>query len=482
VIPAELLGVDLGTSSVKVGVFAGDGRLLAFARRAYGDVNVGGELAEQDPERWWTVTAAALREAASDLDLGQIRAVCVGGQGPTLVLVDAEGRPVRPALTWMDTRATPQSARLAKVLGSDGAAFSLVPRLLWVAESQPSDFERARWALQAWDFIAARLGGGRVAAATTFAGDTVWRKDWVRAAGLADSRLIPPEVDAGVAYAETGGPWAKAAGLPSGIPIVGGMNDGVGSIVGAAGSVVGRATDPGGAAGGLALCWNERVSAPGVDCWPGLVPGTHIIGGAFVAGGRAMDWWADIATHGDLLQALALADSAPAGAGGLVCLPFLAGERSPLWDPTARGAILGLTFAHGPGHLARAVLESTAYELRLLSEAILGLDTRIDELRVCGGQAQSRLWNQIKADVTGLPTSVPRLPEVALMGDAICAALGAGLYPDLATAGEAMVQVGEVLLPNRAHRAVYDELFGIYRDAYTALKPLFLSLGRAAAL
>jgi xylulokinase len=153
-----------------------------------------------------------------------------------------------------------------------------------------------------------------------------------------------------------------------------------------------------------------------------------------------------------------------------------------LWDPTARGAILGLTFAHGPGHLARAVLESTAYELRLLSEAILGLDTRIDELRVCGGQAQSRLWNQIKADVTGLPTSVPRLPEVALMGDAICAALGAGLYPDLATAGEAMVQVGEVLLPNRAHRAVYDELFGIYRDAYTALKPLFLSLGRAAAL
>jgi xylulokinase len=351
-----------------------------------------------------------------------------------------------------------------------------------VAESEPADFDRARWALQAWDFIAARLGGGHVAAASTFTGDRVWREDWLEAAGLADSRLIPAEVDAGVAYAETGGPWATAAGLPSGIPIVGGMNEGVGSIVGAAGSVIGRATDPGGAAGGLALCWHERVSAPGVDCWPGLVPGTHIIGGAFVAGGRAMDWWADIATQGDLLEALALAEAAPAGAGGLVCLPFLAGERSPLWDPTARGAILGLTFGHGPAHLARAVLESTAYELRLLSEAILGLGTRIDELRVCGGQAQSRLWNQIKADVTGLPASVPRLPEVALMGDAICAAIGAGLYPDVAAAGEAMVQVAEVLEPDRAHRAVYDELFGIYRDAYTALKPLFLPLGRAASL
>jgi xylulokinase len=482
VIPAELLALDLGTSSVKVGVFAGDGRLLSFARRPYGLVQVAGEAAEQDPEVWWSSTADAICEAASDLDLRQVRAVCVGGQGPTLVLVDADGRPVRPALTWMDTRSTSQSATLAELLGSDRAAFSLVPRLLWVAQNEPQAIDKARWALQAWDFIASRLAGGRTAAASTFAGDEVWRRDWLKAAGLEDSRLIPPEVDAGAAYAETGGFWADQAGLPHGIPIVGGMNDGVGSIVGAAGSVVGRATDPGGAAGGLALCWPEPLSAPGVDCWPGLAPNTYIIGGAFVAGGRAMDWWADVATQGDLLQALALAESAPAGSGGLVCLPFLAGERSPLWDPTARGAILGLTFGHGPAHLARSVLESTAYELRLMSDAILRLGTRIDELRVCGGQAQSRLWNQIQADVTGLPASVPRLPEVALMGDAICAAIGAGLYPDLSVAGETMVQVGEVLEPNVSRRAVYDELFGVYQAAYGALKPLFPALGRAAAI
>jgi xylulokinase len=186
-----------------------------------------------------------------------------------------------------------------------------------------------------------------------------------------------------------------------------------------------------------------------------------------------MDWWSEIGTHGDLPLALELAAQAPAGSAGLVCLPFLAGERSPLWDPDARGALLGLRFEHGPPHLARAVVESTAYELRLLADAILALNTRIDELRVCGGQAQSQFWNQVKADVLGLPASVPRLPEVALMGDAICAALGAGLYPDLASAGEAMVQVSQVLEPNPAHRAVYDNLFGVYRDAYTALKPLF---------
>lgn len=483
---AELLAIDLGTSSVKVGVFTGAGHLLSFARRAYGLVHAAGDAAEQDPEQWWSATVVALREAASDLDLGSLRAVCVGGQGPTLVLVDGEGRPVRPALTWMDTRSTRQSARLTERIAAskgleDGAAFSLVPRLMWVSEHEPHNIARARWALQAWDFIACRLAGGRVAAASTFTEDVVWRQDWLEAGGLGGSRLIPPAVHAGVAYAETGGAWADEAGLPARVKIVGGMNDGMGSIVGAAGSVVGRATDPGGAAGGLALCWHQPLTAPGVDCWPGLVPDTVILGGAFIAGGRAMDWWADAATRGDLQHALGLAEHAPPGSNGLVFLPFLAGERSPLWDPMARGAMIGLTFGHGPSHLARAVLESTAYELRLMSDAILSTGARIDELRVCGGQAQSRLWNQIKADVTGFPASVPRLPEVALMGDAICAAIGDGLYPDLSTASEDMVEVGEVLEPRPVLRSLYDDLFALYCQSYQALKPLYPTFARVAS-
>jgi xylulokinase len=354
-----------------------------------------------------------------------------------------------------------------------------VPRLLWVLEEDPTAVERARWALQAWDFLAARLAGGGVAAASTFEGDEVWRADWLSAAGLEGSPLVPPLVVAGRAYAETGGRWAAEVGLPSGIPVVGGMNDGIGSIVGAAGSVIGRATDPGGAAGGVALCWDERIAAPGVDCWPGLQPGTYIVGGAFVAGGRALDWWSAIGAESDVSRALQLAEQAPPGAGGLVCLPFLAGERSPLWDPAARGAIIGLRFEHGAPHLARAVVEGTAYELRLLTDAILHAGGRIDELRVCGGQARSRLWNQIKADVTGLPTRVPRLTEVALMGDAVCAAVGAGTYPDLGSAAEAMVQIGETLQPDVALRPVYDELFEVYRAAYPALKAFNAPLAQA---
>src|SRR6185437_4307313 len=133
----------------------------------------------------------------------------VGGQGPTLVLVDPSGQPVRPAISWLDSRASEQSARLAERLGSDRAAYSLVPRLLWVAEHERSAFTQARWALQAWDFIGYRLAGGSAAAASTFAGDDVWRRDWLAAAGFSESPLIPPEVDAGATYASTGGPWAS---------------------------------------------------------------------------------------------------------------------------------------------------------------------------------------------------------------------------------------------------------------------------------
>jgi xylulokinase len=468
---AELLGIDLGTSSVKVGVFARDGAMRGYARRPlHTDFRADGG-AEADPEAWWSATADAVREATAEIDMRQLKAACVGGQGPTLVLVDTAGRPVRAAITWGDTRCAAHSAQLVEKLGSDRAGYSLVPRLAWVAETEPDVLERARWALQPWDFLTGRLAGGQVGVVSTFAGDRVWRDEWLAAAGFAGSPLIPPPVDAGCPYAETGGDWAAQVGLPPGIKLVGGMNDAMGSIVGADGAVVGRAIDPGGVAGGFALTCDRPLSAPGIDAWPGLMGGTYIVGGAFAAGGRAMDWWADIGAAGSLETALDLAAAAPPGAGGLVCLPFLAGERAPLWDPSARGAILGLTLEHGPRHLARAVLEGTAYELRLMTDTVLAAGARIDDLRLCGGQAQSRVWNQIKADVTGLVCSVPRVAEAAVMGNAVCAALGAGLYPDLGSASAAMVSPGYTLEPNAATRSVYDRLFGVYRDAYSALRP-----------
>lgn len=466
-----LLGIDLGTLSAKVGLFAGDGRLLRLARHGYPiERSPQTGRAEQEPEQWWRAVRDGIRAVLQGHAACDLEAICVGGNGPTLVLVDEGGRPTRRAVSWLDSRAEDQSARLAERAGTNRISYSLVPRLLWVVEHEPDTLAATRWALQSWDFVGFRLSGRAVA--STFAGDAVWPRAWLEAAGLAACDLLPPPVEAGTPYALTGGAWAEEAGLPAGIPVVGGVNDGVGSLVGAAGNVVGRATDPGGAAGGLALCWDRLLVGPGVDCWPGVVPGTFIAGGAFAAGGRAADWWAAV-VGSDVPRLLAEAEQAPPGSGRLLFLPFLAGERAPIWDPQARGAFLGLTFDHDRAHLARAVVESSGFSLRLLAEAVVAAGGRIDELRVCGRQAQSRFWNQVKVDITGYPAAVPRLTEVALMGDAIYAAIGARLYPDVASAAETMVQVVETLQPDLTSRALYDELFALYRNAYPALKPLF---------
>src|SRR5262249_21707608 len=158
---------------------AGDGELLSIARRAYAAAN--------DPEAWWHSTAEALREATRDFDLTHTHAVCVGGQGPTLVLVDADGKPVRPAIEWSDARAGEQADAIGPAPTPPAPpSFSLFPRLLWVAENEPAVLAEAYWALQAWDFIAARLAGHTIAAASTFKGDVVWRADYLAAAGLSE--------------------------------------------------------------------------------------------------------------------------------------------------------------------------------------------------------------------------------------------------------------------------------------------------------
>ena len=170
-----------------------------------------------------------------------------------------------------------------------------------------------------------------------------------------------------------------------------------------------------------------------------------------------------------------LADAAavPPGSAGLVFLPYLAGERSPIWDPGARGAFVGLTLGHTRGHLARAVVEAAALALRHVMGPIVAAGASMRELRVSGGPAQSPAWNQLKADVTGRVVAVPRVAETAVLGAAIAAANGIDAYPDLAAATRAMVAIDRRLVPDPANRAVYDAAFDTYVQLYPALADAF---------
>jgi sugar (pentulose or hexulose) kinase len=192
------------------------------------------------------------------------------------------------------------------------------------------------------------------------------------------------------------------------------------------------------------------------------------------ATGRALDWFRDGVVGGAITTEALLeeAGTVPPGAEGVVFLPYLAGERSPIWDPTATGAFVGLTLAHGRGHLARAILEASAFAIRHVAEPMLAAGVTVSAMRACGGPARSETWNQIKADVTGFPVLVPAVLETAVLGSAILGSVAIEACPDLPSAIRSMTRIERRLAPRPEHRTAYDDAFGIYRSLYPALRPV----------
>ena len=218
--------------------------------------------------------------------------------------------------------------------------------------------------------------------------------------------------------------------------------------------------------------------------------GRYSVGAAMAATGRALDWYRDDVLGGTISTDALLAEAAatPPGADGLVFLPYLAGERSPIWDPEARGVLAGLTLGHGRGHIARAIVEASALAIRHVAAPMLAAGVRVTAMRVCGGPARSTFWNGVKADVTGFPVLVPEVLETAVLGSAILAAVGTGVYPDLPAAIKAMTRISTRIEPRPELAPVYDRLYEAYIGLYPATAPVLrpldgrdLAMGRPAA-
>jgi xylulokinase len=467
-----VLALDLGTSAAKAGVVALDGRLRGQARAPY-PLLLDGEpgRAEQDPDIWWDAilraAAIALAQAGAGGPLEPV-AVCCVGQGPTLVPSAADGRAVGNAVTWLDRRSGAEAAAVAAALGRHGWTLTLLGSARRLAEANPDVAARAAWFLSAWDHVALRLTG-IAAAALQDPADAVSEDD-ARRAGL-DARSAPPGVRAGsVLGGLLAGPAAEL-GLLAGLPVVAGVNDAIATFLGAGLTAAGQAIDTGGTSGGFGLYVATPVGAP--PLWTGAapLPGLWYVGGAMAGTGKALDWFVADALGGTAPLAALLAEAAPvrAASEGLVFLPYLAGERWPLHDPSARGAFVGLTLHHRRGHLARAVLEAAAYAVRHVAGPARDAGLAFTELRVTGGTAESRLWNGIKANVLDVEVAVPMVTEASLVGAAILAAIGAGAHPDLRTGIDAMVHVGERIVPDPAAVAVYDRAFAVYEDLHARL-------------
>jgi len=475
-----LIGVDLGTSETKAGLFDMEGNLLRLARRGY-PILTGDRpgCAEQHPETWWRAVCETLREVARDVPGSDLAAICVEGQGPSLVMLDERGKILHNAILWMDLRTRAERDELSQRLGEPASPFATLPQAMWLKRHCAQAYRQARWFLTAWDFAAYRLCGRAVA--SPLASFHPFPPDEGRAAGVPASNF-PPAVEAGQPIAGLTPQAAEETGLPQGLPVGAGIHDGMATFIGAGLLDVGLAADVDGTSGGLALCWNRPVEEAGIFSTAWIHPQTYIVGGAMATLGKVLDWYCGLIAGPEIGydELIARAMTTPLGADGLIFLPYLAGERAPIWDPQARGVFFGLTLRHTRDHLARAVLESVAFAIRHLAERLLDAGAQVTQLRVCGGQARSAPWNQIKADVTGFPVAVLRVPEAALMGTAVLAGVGAGLWPDVTAGTRRLVHVERVVEPHPDRHRRYTDLFGVYQRLYPDLRAAFHQLGEVA--
>lgn len=473
--PTAFLGVDLGSSELRAGLVTADGRCLGIARAGHDmDLELDRGFAEQDQEVWWTGLVMAVRELLRRID-AQVAGICVDGHGPTLSPVDETGRPTRRAITWLDHRAHRETLDLTAATDLEGWALGVLPAALWMERHEPDVAARTAWYLNSWEALTTRLSGS--AMTTLAASQRSPSMDRLATLGLPPTKLAPT-IAAGTVVGGLQPGAAAALGLRAGTPVVAGLVDAFASFHGAGMLRPGDGLDVGGSAGGFGVYWPAPLVASGSFTTPAPLAGQFVIGGAMAATGRAVDWFREkvLATGASTADLVDEAARIAPGSDGLVFLPYLAGERSPIWDPDARGAFVGLTLNHRRAHLSRAILEAAALAIRHVADPILRAGVRIEVMRVAGAPARSGAWNQIKADITGFPVEVPRVLETAIVGSAILAATGVGAFADLSSAIRAMTAMDQRLEPNPDLAATYDRTYAAYIALHPVLAPILAGL------
>ncbi len=507
--PSLILAHDLGTTGNKATLFATDGSMVASTFAGYDTSYAQPNWAEQDAHDWQSALFDSTRwlmQAAREVghSAGDVAVVSFSGHMNGALLVDAAGAPLRPAIIWADQRATAQAelmrercgeAEVYRLTGSRISPAYTAAKLLWVKQHQPELYRRTRWVVQAKDY-AAFLFSGVIATDFSDASLTLlldlagrrWAEPLLEQLQL-DAALLPPIFPSAQVIGQVTAQAAAATGLRAGTPVVIGGGDGACATAGAGAVRTGDAYNYIGSSSWVALTTAQPVLDPARRTFnlAHLDPALNVALGAMQTAGGAFDWFERLLRcdrEADPLYAELDAEAAqvPPGANGLLFLPYLLGERSPYWNPLARGAFVGLAMPDGRGELARAVLEGVAFNLRSILEILVdaGKTFEVTEnleglrsVRLIGGGGRSTLWRQILADVYGLPVEQVELPANATaLGAAIAGGVGVGIYPDYSVA-QRLAPVVRSDRPNPATQTRYAALYALFQQSYTALEPIF---------
>lgn len=489
-----LLGIDIGTSACKAAAFTLTGELAAKAAKSYPVSYPQQGWAQQDARVWFRAAADAVREITQKIDAAQIVGVGVDGQSWSCIPVDKNGQVLADTPIWTDTRAASQCEWLDREIGRE-AIYAVcknpmqptytTPKVLWFKDVCPEIYQRTACFLQSNSYIVYRLTGrlsqDRSQGYGHFFYDMhkeCYDASLAAAMGL-NLSLFPELYDCDTVVGKVLSEAASLTGLKEGTPVVAGGLDAACAALGAGVFEPYCTQEQGGQAGGMSICVDAPLGHEKLILGSHVVRGRWLLQGGTTGGGGAIKWFSELfgAAFGDSEQLLHIdkaAQTVEAGSEGLIFLPYLAGERSPVWNPKARGVYFGLTYDKTRAHMARATMEGVCYSLLHNLETAREAGAVVTRMRAVGGSANSAVWTQMKADVTGIPIDVPYADEAATLGAALLAGVGTGVYRDYAEAVQKTVTIRASYLPNRQKEAVYRKGYQNYLDLYEHVKELMI--------
>ena len=483
------IGVDLGTSAVKLLLMEGNGKIVNIVSKEYPLSFPHPGWSEQNPEDWLTQSVAGIRELVADVDKSQVAGISFGGQMHGLVVLDEKDQVIRPAILWNDGRTFKEVDYLNGVIGKEklshltaNIAFAgfTAPKLLWVQKNEPENFKKIAKIMLPKDFINYKLTGVHACDYSDASGMLLldvehkcWSKEMLDICGVSESQM--PKLFESF---EVIGNVTADIGLPKTAKVVGGAGDNAAAAVGT-GTVGDGACNISLGTSGTVFISSEKF---GVDSTNGLHAFAHADGrfhlmGCMLSAASCNKWLCDeiLKTKDYPAEQKDITDE-KLGANRVYFLPYLMGERSPINDTNARATFMGMTMDSTRSDMVQAVLEGVAFAIRDSFEVAKSLGIHIERSKICGGGAKSPLWRKIFANVLNLPLDIPQTEEGPGYGGAMLAMVGCGLFDSVKACADALVTVRETVQPDPEIAARYEKRYQYFKQIYPTLKGLFAQL------
>ena len=473
-----LLAIDLGTTKCKVILFDLGGNVLRKEVYRYGTIILNENQIEQKPEEWWEVVIKALRRISRSYN--DIIGIGVTGQAHGVIPVDKKGRVLRNAIIWMDQRSSKLMREIHLRKGVKISPYTYLAKLIWIRMCEPDTYLKAWKFLHPIDFIVYKLSGE---AKTDFTNvlriydpsRRAYKEELLEELGISINKL-PEIVAPGEVIGTIRDDLADELGISRDAVIISGGIDSLAAALGAGCIKEGMACDVAGTSSVLLAYTRQKIidKLGRVITSPFYIPSSWMLVGLMSSTGAALEWFKKLFLPESSLERIdALAMNSPPGSDGIIFLPYLVGERSPIWNPRAKAVFFGLRMKHGISSLTRAVLEGVAFALRHNLEVMEELGLKIDEIRTVGGCSNSRIWCQIKSDICDKKFTTLKVKDGANMGVAILLSVAIGVYKDLVEAVQKLIKTEEIFLPREENRTIYDRAFTRYKAIYNRLENLF---------